>query len=60
MIFGLGAKTAKKAAKKTAGSSLTRSKTVTKKTPRSSQADEAAAMLKKMQAKKDAGACPFC
>ena len=27
---------------------------------KSAQANEAAEMLKKMQAKKDAGACPFC
>jgi hypothetical protein len=50
MVFGLGTKHEDKKAKA--------SKTTAKKS--SSQADEAAEMLKKMQAKKDAGACPFC
>lgn len=57
MIFGLGSKAAKVAVKK---SDYTKSKVVTKKSPKSAQANEAAALLKKMDAKKAAGACPFC
>ena len=59
MIFGLGSKKspAKSPAKK---SGITKSKVVTKKTAKSSQANEAAEMLRKMEAKKAAGDCPFC
>ena len=59
MIFGLGSKKspAKSPVKK---SSITKSKVVTKKTAKSSQANEATEMLRKMEAKKAAGDCPFC
>jgi hypothetical protein len=62
MIFGLGTKAKKKptAAKAVKKSDFTKSKVVTKSSPKSSQANEAAEMLRKMEAKKDAGACPFC
>lgn len=49
MPFGLGSKHADpKTTKKNATDS------------KSAQANEAAEMLKKMEAKKDAGDCPFC
>lgn len=49
MPFGLGSKhTDKKASKKDSGSA------------KNAQANEAAEMLKKMEAKKAAGDCPFC
>jgi hypothetical protein len=51
MVFGLGTKHEEKQAKKSKAPSAKQS---------SAQANEAAEMLKKMQAKKDAGACPFC
>ncbi len=59
MIFGLGTKKSP-VKSKTTKSSITRSKVVTKKTAKSSQANEAAEMLRKMEAKKAAGDCPFC
>ena len=58
MVFGLGTK--KKPAAKASKSSVAKSHTVSKKTAKSSQANEATEMLKKMEAKKAAGACPFC
>jgi hypothetical protein len=50
MVFGLGTKKVHKESK------------VSDKVQHAttSQADEAAEMLKKMEAKKDAGDCPFC
>ena len=48
MVFGLGSKELKKDDK-----SLKKSKS-------SSQSDEAAEILKKMEAKKDDGECAFC
>lgn len=47
MVFGLGATSAK-----------TKSKKGSKKA--SGRSSEAAAMLKKMKAKKDSGSCAFC
>lgn len=60
MIFGLGTKSKPQSKSKKPDS--TKSKVVTKKTPKSSQADEAAAFLKKMNqnAKKNSDSCPFC
>ncbi len=49
MVFGLGTKKVHKESKSSANATTT-----------SSQAEEAAEMLKKMEAKKDAGDCPFC
>ena len=46
MPFGLGSKLEAKKAAKTSG--------------KNAQAQEAAALLKKMEAKKEAGDCPFC
>ena len=60
MIFGLGSSKKKTETKSTKKSDYTRSKVVTKKTAQSSQASEAAEMLRKMEAKKAAGDCPFC
>ena len=49
MVFGLGSKTVKK------------EDTTSKKTKAAaSQNDEAAEILKKMEAKKDSGECAFC
>ena len=50
MVFGLGTKT--KAPMTT--------KTSKKSTKSSAQSDEAAEILKKMEAKKDSGECAFC
>ena len=50
MVFGLGTK---KVQKETKANTKTQH-------ANTSQADEAAEMLKKMEAKKDAGDCPFC
>ena len=59
MIFGLGSsKKTKAPVKKSSG--YTKSHAVTKKTAQSAQAREAAEVLRKMQAKKDADSCPFC
>jgi hypothetical protein len=49
MVFGLGSKTVKK-----------EEKTSKKSKQTSSQSDEAAEILKKMEAKKDSGECAFC
>lgn len=46
MPFGLGSKLEAKKATKTSG--------------KNTQANEAAELLKKMEAKKEAGDCPFC
>lgn len=56
MVFGLGKKTedTKQVSKKnTANKTIVSAKTT-------SQADEAAELLKKMEEKKAAGDCPFC
>ena len=50
MVFGLGTKDAVKKD----------SKTSKKSKPADAQADEAAEILKKMEAKKDDGECAFC
>lgn len=56
-IFGLGSSVKKKpVAKKPAAKSTAKSKTKAK----GGNNDEAKAMLAKMQAKSDAGDCPFC
>jgi hypothetical protein len=49
MVFGLGTKNVQKDEKSSS-----------KKKQSSSQADEAAEILKNMDAKKDSGDCPFC
>ncbi|MFT4532348.1 MAG: hypothetical protein ACI9T8_000368 [Candidatus Saccharimonadales bacterium] len=49
MVFGLGTKHTSQKEQKTS-----------KKNKSSAQADEAAAILKKMEAKKDDGECAFC
>ena len=49
MVFGLGSKATKKVDKPS-----------TNKKDSASQADEAAEILKKMEAKKDSGDCAFC
>lgn len=55
MVFGLGTKDkAKKEAK------VSKNATTNKKSASSSQGDEAAEILKKMEAKKDSGECAFC
>ena len=52
MVFGLGTKQKDKSAgSKASGKS---------KAKKSSQSDEAAEILKKMEAKKDSGECAFC
>ncbi len=53
MVFGLGTKDK---AKKEANTS----KKATSTSKKSSQGDEAAEILKKMEAKKDSGECAFC
>ena len=53
MVFGLGSKD--KAQKDTKAS-----KSNTTSAKKSAQSDEAAEILKKMQAKKDSGECAFC
>jgi hypothetical protein len=52
MVFGLGSK-------HTAPKTKDASKSASKKTG-GSRSDEAAEILKKMEAKKDAGTCAFC
>jgi ribosomal protein L35 len=59
MIFGLGTKKAPKASVKKSNG-YTKSHKVTKKTPKDSRASEAAEILRKMEAKKNADSCPFC
>lgn len=56
MVFGLGTK--KKDTKVSDAKSS--SQKTEKKTSKGSQADEAAEILKKMEAKKDSGDCAFC
>ena len=51
MVFGLGSKQKDKKAKATISKKGSKSK---------SQSDEAAEILKKMEAKKDDGECAFC
>lgn len=63
-IFGLGnsaddEQAKNKSGKKTKTSTKMDEKSLSKKT-KSSQADEAQALLEKMSAKSDAGECPFC
>lgn len=60
MIFGLGTKKKSQARSAVKKSDFTRSRVVTKKTQKSSQANEAAEILRKMEAKKASGACAFC
>lgn len=66
-IFGLGDSAVKTAPKqkqsrtsKRAKAAEDHTKAVKKTTKSSSQEDEAKALLEKMEAKKDAGECPFC
>lgn len=56
-IFGLGDSAVKDAPKK---SKKTASKKSKKDDADTSNEDEAKALLEKMEAKKDAGECPFC
>ena len=51
MVFGLGSKQKDKKAKTTTSKKASKS---------NSQSDEAAEILKKMEAKKDDGECAFC
>ena len=51
MVFGLGSKQKNKKSE---------AKDSNKKSKKSSQSDEAAEILKKMEAKKDDGECAFC
>jgi len=53
MVFGLGTKDKAKKEAKTSDKSASTNK-------KSSQGDEAAEILKKMEAKKDSGECAFC
>lgn len=57
-IFGLGDSAVKDAPKKSKKASA--SNKSKKDTAANSQEDEAKALLEKMEAKKDAGECPFC
>ncbi len=63
-IFGLGddkPKQAKKVTKKVDSQKASAAKSASKSAVRSSsQEDEAKALLEQMQAKSDAGNCPFC
>jgi hypothetical protein len=53
MVFGLGTKDKAKSGAKSTNKDMSTSK-------KSSQSDEAAEILKKMEAKKDSGECAFC
>ena len=62
-IFGLGSSAKKPVAKKAAAKAPAKAKagkTASKTKAKGGNANEAKAMLAKMQAKSDAGDCPFC